>query len=169
MRRSQLPHQQAQAKLDFKRCCQTLEILKHAWWSADIIATLAHKVLGEIEKASDPPALRRNSQHPMSDGARGHSYPSQVQPTRDAANTNTQPGPSGAAASSLLDLSPAGGGIPTNETTNFDPTELELQPTFEDIDKIFGAYLDPHFPVNYDDLLSIDNIEEFGWNGNSWS
>jgi hypothetical protein len=63
MRRIQLPHQQAQAKLDFKRCCKTLDSLKHTWWSADIMTALAHKVLGEVEKTSDP---RANPPKPIS-------------------------------------------------------------------------------------------------------
>ena len=168
MRRSQLPHQQEQANLDFKRCCKTLETFKRAWWSADIMATLAHKVLGEIEKASDPATLPRNTENLTSNGTRGQSgrtRPDQMHPTRSGAITEAQPA-TNVTASSLPDLTPAGGEATANETTNFESVELEVQPNLENIDNIFGAYLNPHFPVNYDDLLDMG---EFGWDGNSWS
>lgn len=154
MRRNQLPHQQAQAKLDFQRCCKTLETLKHTWWSADIMAALAHKVLGEVEKTSDHPPK------PTSSNARS-SFVSPHSLLQDHPSQEGVHAPLASSGQRHGDIQSAG--------TNVIPGQSELHTTFENIDNIFGAYLDPHFPLNYDDLLSLDMSGDFDWSNDNWS
>jgi hypothetical protein len=162
MRRSQLPHQQAQAKLDFQRCCKTLESLKDTWWSADIMTVLAHKVLGEVEKTSDPRAKQAKaiSRHSEAD----FTHNTLQTPHSLFHKTATQGGadtPSTSAGHQNRDIQSA--------NTNPMPGPSELPTNFENIDTIFGAYLDPHFPLNYDDLLSLDTSGGYDWNNNNWT
>ncbi|KAF2207783.1 hypothetical protein CERZMDRAFT_114966 [Cercospora zeae-maydis SCOH1-5] len=53
LRQSQLQHQQEDARQDFKSCCQILQKLRRTWSAADVIATIAKKVLDQLEKAPD--------------------------------------------------------------------------------------------------------------------
>ncbi|CAG8956785.1 hypothetical protein HYFRA_00011174 [Hymenoscyphus fraxineus] len=40
-------------------------------------------------------------------------------------------------------------------------SSVDLSDPLENIDHIFGSYLDPNFPLNYEDIFKIDNMEQF--------
>lgn len=51
---------------------------------------------------------------------------------------------------------------PTNFDVQDDSSVGLSDDPLDNIDQIFGNYLDPNFPLNYEDLFKIDNMEQFG-------
>ncbi|KAF4627793.1 hypothetical protein G7Y89_g10360 [Cudoniella acicularis] len=176
MRQSRLNHQQEQAKIEFRACCETLEVLKQTWWSAEIMAGLAHRVLIEVDKISNPLDLHVNSRRQSLGNIHAENGPpSPRSPTNDTRrdgnilNINNNPnatlahsdGQSSHAQSAQIQANFQQPTMPDQ----FETSQFDIQTRFDDIDNIFGAYLDPNFPINYDDFLGTDNLQ-FGWNGN---
>jgi hypothetical protein len=179
MRQSQLVHQQQKAKLDFQSCFRILQSLRGKWWSADVTATLASKVLGELEKVS---SLSEFRVHPNPRGIPASIQPA-IQPVSAAEDTRwdqpTQRGlgigqgiqnmdhslhearlPSHSAQSAEQTEQPQ----PPNSLGFYDSDQNGISASFEGIDDIFGAYMDPYFPVNFDEILG-ENSDPTHYNG----
>ncbi|KAH8684215.1 hypothetical protein BGZ60DRAFT_366071 [Tricladium varicosporioides] len=167
MRQSRLPHQQNQARNEFKQCCRALGALKSTWWSAEIMAGLSQRVLQEVNKVRDPSNLRIRPHGQSFGNTRNEKYPS----TLDSSQISE------GSATSHIHPVPLNPNLPTgtsNHQTGFQTSEtnqplLEVeffdvtQTCFDDMDNIFGDYLDPNFPVNYEDVMGFGSTE-FEWN-----
>ncbi|PIA99184.1 hypothetical protein CB0940_03341 [Cercospora beticola] len=153
LRQSQLQHQQEDARQDFKVCCQILQKLRRTWSAADVIATIAKKVLDQLEKASDLSVFRiaagseegRNSPHVCTASFwKPHTlvdHPAADDPNADGAGAEV-------AAPNAQQQS----------------TEADWHGLFEGMDDVFGTYLDPNYPVNLDDFSFVDDLSPLDWN-----
>ncbi|KAH6679016.1 hypothetical protein B0J14DRAFT_289234 [Halenospora varia] len=167
MRQSRLPHQQKQARNEFEQCCGALAALKSTWWSAEIMAGLSQRVLQEVNKVRDPSNLRIRSRRQSFGNARNEKYPLATGPPQVAQNS----------ATSHLHpalLNPNSNAETSDHQTGYQPSEANqpsldveffdvAQTCFDDIDNIFGDYLDPNFPVNYEDFMGLSSTE-LEWN-----
>ena len=152
LRQSQLQHQQEDARQDFKACCQILQKLRRTWSSADVIATIARKVLDQLEKAPDLAVFRvargseegRNSPHICTASFwKPHTlvdHPTADNATAEADGTETA--------------------APDEQQQ---PAEADWTGLFEGMDDIFGTYLDPNYPVNLDDFSFVDDLSPLDW------
>ncbi|KAM3423838.1 hypothetical protein BST61_g1236 [Cercospora zeina] len=147
LRQSRLQHQQEDARHDFKACCQILQKLRRTWSAADVIATIAKKVLDQLEKAPDLAVFRiaggsdggRNSPHVCTASFwKPHTmvdHPAADNPNADADGADVA--------------------APDVQQQSTEPDWHEL---FEGMDDIFGTYLDPNYPVNLDDFSFVDDL-----------
>lgn len=159
LRQSQLQHQQDDARRDFRSCTEILQQLRMIWSSADVMATLAQKVLEELDRAPDLAQFRiprqsRSSDHNNSNTSTvNEGTISSVEEHQDAtsqaflASTNGQ---------DHLKLHPADAiPPPVQQTTSTAGAAL-----FDGMDDVFGTYLDPNYPV---DLSFVDDLPSFDW------
>jgi hypothetical protein len=58
LRQAQMTHQQMDARRDFRSAVSILQHLRRTWSSADVMTTLAKKVLDELEKSDDMASFR---------------------------------------------------------------------------------------------------------------
>ncbi|RDL29968.1 uncharacterized protein BP5553_10595 [Venustampulla echinocandica] len=170
LRQSRLPHLKRQAEQEFERCYWALEGLRHTWWSADIMATLARTVLREIHKSSNM-SNRGSRSHPSLNAAGTRLEPSLPSPSSPAQMSQNRPGGHGHTEGQIRSpfeprnqAANVNDGQQTNELDLLRQGGFGVQDPFDDIDHIFGTYLDPNFPVNYDDFLKIDDLGQFGLN-----
>lgn len=157
LRQSQLQHQQEDARQDFKSCCQILQKLRRTWSSADVIATIARKVLDQLEKAPDLAVFRvtrgsEEGRHSPHICAASFWKPHTLvdHPTADNATAESEGNES---AAPDVEQQPA--------------TEADWLGMFEGIDDIFGTYLDPNYPVNLDDISFVDDLSPLDWSAPS--
>lgn len=156
LRQSQMYHQQADARTDFRRCTELLQSLRRTWSSADTITALALKVQEGIDKAPSLASFRI--------------------PRNVAAATKDQPCPPdiNGRRSGILDTVPdervaLRDGADTSETlpgdvAHGDVLQQEGHDLFDGMDDIFGTYLDPNYPMNLDDVSAIEDLPPFDWN-----
>lgn len=188
LRQSQLLHQQESAMRDFRACCETLRVMRRWWWSADVMAALACRVLDEVDKVAGPPNYRaclnnrgsagdydgdgseaaqdflrtsspdaqlRKEQSLSTQTSLGHSLPTAINGARSRSYHAAFPATSSAESC----------GDTSNKRIHMpDHTSGVLNANFDGIDDIFGAYLDPNFPVNFDDFVFADHGAYGGWN-----
>ena len=152
LRQAQLMHQQEDAREDFATCCEVLQKLRRTWSAADVIATIARKVLEELNKATDLSSFRVNrfSGGPSSPGICTASLtkPHTIIDTRSEAGT---------AEGSVNGHNPAG-------SVNNDAQTPDWNGLFEGMDDIFGTFMDPNYPVNLDDFSFIEDPSPVDWN-----
>ncbi|KAK4633531.1 hypothetical protein CLAFUR0_02570 [Fulvia fulva] len=154
LRQAQLNHQQEDAREDFRTCCKVLQTLRRTWSSADVIATIAKKVLDEVNKVSDLSSFRVSR---LSDRARNSpgictaslARPDTIIDQREDQDTEAE-GTDLADTAAVHDLN----GV----STQYNP---EL---FEGMDDLFGTYMDPNYPVNLDDFSFVDDLSPLDWN-----
>lgn len=154
LRQAQLNHQQENAREDFRTCCKVLQNLRRTWSSADVIATIAKKVLDEVNRVSDLSSFRvsrvsgRTRDSPgicTASLVRPHTIIDQREDQDPEADGSTN---EGATADHDVD----------GMSTQYNP---EL---FEGMDDLFGTYMDPNYPVNLDDFSFVDDLSPLDWN-----
>lgn len=190
LRQSKLSHQQESAERDFRACCKTLRTMGRWWWSADVMAALASRVLDEVDKAARTADIRISSRTRSSTS--GHecvekevaSGSSQTwspdtqlrQEQSFCAQSSTAHSPpaifdaqNGAYHTAISSTSPADfrGNAANKQGHVPDQMQAGLTANFDGIDDIFGAYLDPNFPVNFDDLVFAECGTYGSWNNES--
>ena len=160
LRQSQLEHQQADARQDFRVCCRILQNLRRTWCSADVMATLAKKVLDELDRAQDLSTfrIRRNPKHalvpdravipPPTACHYGVGAVERLPATKEKlAEADTPQHSDAIAGASAKDPQTVQGGV------NW----------FDNMDDVFGTFMDPNYPLNLEDMF-IDDLTPFDWN-----
>ncbi|KAJ3513365.1 hypothetical protein NM208_g15196 [Fusarium decemcellulare] len=159
LRYSRLSTDQEQAKHDFNAACQVLQVLRQKWESADVMATLSHRISAELNKVPSLGLLRVSKQDGNGVGRQsveGHDLvmagqrqeQQQQQPvygvfsTLDHSQRHTN--------TSSLQLEPATeeGGINTLSYT----WDIETSQIFDGMDDMAWMYLDLLPTVRDDDL-----------------
>lgn len=157
LRQDKLAHRKAGARKDFETCAKYLQALRRTWANADLTATLARKVLAELEK--NPRLL---SQPPQTD--RQFTFTINCMETGEPHEVPVVQGPQtleGATpqVDSVVNSNPhTGGGFGNAEAyqdVNWD--------WFTGMDDIFGTYLDPNNPISHDDLSFLDDFTMDEW------
>ena len=160
LRQSQFEHQQADARNDFRTACKVLQSLRRTWSSADVMATLAKKVLDQLDRAPDLASfrIRRNLRNiPKGDV--------DFIPLPTACHHGI-----GAALPTAADAVNAEDAIQTADTVApmVNTAEQQMLPDginlFDNMDDVFGTFMDPNYPLNLDDMSFIDEISPFDWN-----
>ncbi|KAG9233582.1 hypothetical protein BJ875DRAFT_485026 [Amylocarpus encephaloides] len=165
MRHNRFPHMLKPAKEEFKACYTCLLDLRSTWWSAEIMATLARAVLNGLGKFG-------NINIPLVP-SRKLSSDKSPSPTQDAGSqaavsnhaSNVVEGPFAADSEGVIvptDSNQIARVQASGEVTN----NTDLFDQFNDIDQIFGTYLDPSFPFNYD---LLGTMAPFNDDGASWN
>ena len=156
LRQSQFEHQQADARKDFRTCCRILQNFRRTWSSADVMATLAKKVLDEIDRAPDLASFRIRRQK------QSHSEETIV-------DQHVIPPPSACQFTSRgQDLTAPEGDQQSPDAVDGPDTEQhpvhEGVNLFDNMDDVFGTFMDPNYPLNLDDLLFVEDLTPFDWN-----
>ncbi|KAH8597382.1 fungal-specific transcription factor domain-containing protein [Bisporella sp. PMI_857] len=173
MRQSRLGHQQRQARADFQACFKILQDLSSTWWSAEIMATLAERVLVEVNKV---PGLAGFSVHLIQRGQTSNTPPGpssgqavdlQPQSLHDRQNSNNSAlGQNDQGIHHIMseDQQPQENLGGRNDPAALQPTEqgnlgfYDLNTmAFDGMDDIFGAYMDPNFPINFEDVVTLQS------------
>ncbi|EME47128.1 hypothetical protein DOTSEDRAFT_165938 [Dothistroma septosporum NZE10] len=154
LRQAQLSHQQEDAREDFRTCCKILQTLRRTWSSADVIATIAKKVLDEVNRISDlssfrvsriPDRIRDSPGICTASLSRPHTLIDQHDDHDTAAEGSTH---------ADVATIPEANGV----STQYNPV------LFEGMDDLFGTYMDPNYPVNLDDFSFVDDLSPLDWN-----
>lgn len=168
LRQSQLEHQQADARQDFRTCCRILQNLRKTWCSADVMAGLAKKVLEEMDRAPDLASFRIRR---VRVGGGGVVYPPAGELVPPVSACTHGPGDlktpevEGAGLGVVgvatghtdgADSGHVGGGDGTNGADG-----LNL---FDNMDDVFGTFMDPNYPLNLDDMSFVDDLTPWDWN-----
>ena len=163
LRQSQFEHQQADARQDFRTACRILQNLRRTWCSADVMATLAKKVLEKLDRAQDLASfrIRRNQAH-------NHKHEDDLIPPPTACNHG--PGAmqtlSATTTEETLNLEDA---AQRTDAVAIAPPVTDQQPVsdgfnlFDNMDDVFGTFMDPNYPLNWEDFSFVDNISPFDW------
>ena len=161
LRQSQFEHQQADARQDFRTACAILQNLRRTWSSADVMAQLAKKVLEQLDKSQDLASFRipRNRMY-------HHKEEDDLIPPPTACNH-------GAGAMQTMPDTEANVNLDdTNQQTDAIaavPAVNDQQPMgdgfdlFDNMDDVFGTFMDPNYPLNLDDFSWIDNLSPLDW------
>lgn len=159
LRQAQLEHQQADAREEFRTCCRILQNLRRTWCSADVMATLAKKVLDEIDRAPSLASFRipRSNKY-----ARPSDIDSQ-QPEQGIAH------PSACTFGAFPVEHPGQNSeTPNGQQQNTSPTMVQQQQPvmnginlFNNMDDVFGTFMDPNYPMNLDDVPF--NLTPWDW------
>ena len=160
LRQSQLEHQQADARNDFRTCCRILQNLRRTWSSADVMATLAKKVLDELERAPDLASFRiRRIRHGsdvdrlVADAAQEPIPP----PTACAFETKPQ-------VATPDETNRTGAELVGETHVGQQPVQSNVD-LFDNMDDVFDTFMDPNYPLNLDDMSFMDDLTPFDWNG----
>lgn len=160
LRQSQFEHQQADARNDFRTACKVLQSLRRTWSSADVMATLAKKVLDQLDRAPDLASFRiRRNQRNVPKGevdfippptACHHGIGAAALPTdQDALN-----------AEDVVQTADTVAPMVNTAEQQMLPDGINL---FDNMDDVFGTFMDPNYPLNLDDMSFIDEISPFDW------
>lgn len=167
LRQSQLEHQQADARQDFRICCKILQNLRRTWCSADVIATLAKRVLDEIDRAPDLASFRiRRIRRPGQGKELAQNPENDIIPPPTACKHGvavTQqltPGYQAVAGHGMHQqeglFDAAGPLADQNQQNGFN--------LLDNMDDVFGTFMDPNYPLNLDDMSFVDDLTPFDWN-----
>lgn len=160
LRQSQFEHQQADARQDFRTACKILQSLRRTWCSADVMATLAKKVLGELDRAQDVTSfrIRRKDKH-------NHKHEDDLIPQPTACYHGG--GPVQTLAAQDYGMDDTDGEVDAVATLG-SAVEQQAMPNgfdlFNNMDDVFGTFMDPNYPLNLDDMSFIDDFSPFDWN-----
>ena len=161
LRQSQFEHQQADARNDFRVACKVLQELRKTWSSADVMATLAKKVFDQLERAPDLAAFRiRRVRKDVPKGEVDFIPPP----------TACHHGIGAAALPVDGDVVTAEDVVQTADTVApmVNTAEQQMLPDgvnlFDNMDDVFGTFMDPNYPLNLDDMSWMDDISPFDWN-----
>lgn len=163
LRQSQLEHQQADARQDFRTCCKILQNLRRTWCSADVMATLAKKVLDQLDRAPSLATFRIP-----------RSYGSRIGQSLDAPEHDLIPPPTACnhdimSAQTVTETEKAGepdqsaGDVDRLEAVDQRPSQDGIN-LFDNMDDVFGTFMDPNYPLNLDDMSFVDDLTPFDWN-----
>lgn len=159
LRQSQFEHQQADARHDFRTACKILQGLRRTWCSADVMATLAKKVLDQLDRAPDLSSFRvRRNAHKKED----ELIPPPTACNHGVGGAQGLPGAEeainpGMANEAVDAMGPMVSGV--DQTAIPDGVNL-----FDNMDDVFGTFMDPNYPLNLDDMSFIDDLTPFDWN-----
>ncbi|KAK5163635.1 uncharacterized protein LTR77_010584 [Saxophila tyrrhenica] len=160
LRQAQLSHQQTDAHRDFRTCVSILQSLRRTWSSADVMTTLAKKVLDELDRATDLGTFRIRRRKPGDKDEKDlippptacHHGVGAVQ-TLVGSNGDTPQQREGVANAAMGAAGEAAG---MGQQDGWD--------LFDNMDDVFGTFLDPNYPMNLDDLSFVDDLTPFDWN-----
>lgn len=163
LRQSQLEHQQADARQDFRTCCRILQNLRRTWCSADVMAGLAKKVLEEMDRAPDLASFRIRR---VKGGPGGVVYPPAGELIPPPTVCDHRPGD---VKSPQLDT-PGVGGAPATQNgamgmeNGGEGGTADGLNIFDNMDDVFGTFMDPNYPLNLDDVSFVDDLTPWDWN-----
>ena len=160
LRQAQMMHQQIDARRDFRSCVCILQNLRRTWSTADLMTTLGKKVLDELESAPDLASfrIRRAKYLPQDDkdlippptachhGVGAHT---RLADGEESVEVQESEGMNGVAVAP--DVQQA---VPMQDGINL----------FDNMDDVFGTFMDPNYPLNLDDLSFVDDLTPFDWN-----
>ncbi|CAK3877771.1 transcription factor fungal specific like [Lecanosticta acicola] len=152
LRQARLMHQQEDARQDFGIGCEVLQKLRRTWSSADVIATIARKVLAELNKATDLSTFRVNR------FSGGPSSPGICTASLTKPHTIIDTGSEDEAAEGSVNGDHAGASV------QLDAPTPDWSGLFEGMDDIFGTFMDPNYPVNLDDFSFVEDPSPVDWN-----
>nr|POF17582.1 cutinase transcription factor 1 alpha [Quercus suber] len=164
LRQSQITHQQQDAHVNFRAATQILAALRPTWSSADSMATLARKVLDEIDRAPDLRVFRiprdLSSRAAAAAAAAGEDDQAIGPPTACPGITD-------------ISTSNAEGEVAPEEPVSTLPSKQAIASfdglqLFDGMDDVFGTYLDPNYPVNLEDFTFVDDEQHGGGAGFTW-
>ena len=157
LRQSQLEHQQADARQDFRTCCRILQNLRRTWCSADVMATLAKKVLDELDRVKDLSSFRvRRSPHKQVEEAGQPLIPPPSACHYDVTHLPEE----NASEQDMIQQSDAPlTGVGADQQLVQEGLDL-----FDNLDDVFGTFMDPNYPLNLDDMSFMDDLTPFDWN-----
>lgn len=165
LRQAQMTHQQVDARRDFRSCVSVLQKLRKTWSSADLMTTLGKKVLNELESAEDLASFRiRRAKHLPKDDKDLIPPPTAC---IHGVGAHTGDGGEHGLVEEQRQI--------TNGESN-DVNAMQQFPTvappaqdgginlFDNMDDVFGTFMDPNYPLNLDDLSFVDDLTPFDWN-----
>lgn len=162
LRQSQLEHQQADARQDFRTCCRILHNLRRTWCSADVMAGLAKKVLEEMDRAPDLASFRIRR---LKGGSSGVVYPPHGELVPPVSACTHGPGdlkaPEVEVQAGTGEVEGEGNGSGGVESGANGADGLNL---FDNMDDVFGTFMDPNYPLNLDDMSFVDDLTPWDWN-----
>jgi len=161
LRQSQMMHQQIDARRDFRTCVCVLQNLRRTWSSADVMTTLAKKVLDELERAPDLASFRiRRNKHSETDEK--DLIPPPTACHHGVGAVHTLVGSNGETPGQQSEVADAVAEV-TAETL---PAVQQYggMDLFDNMDDVFGTFMDPNYPMNLDDLSFVDDLTPFDWN-----
>ncbi|KAF7155027.1 hypothetical protein CNMCM5623_005235 [Aspergillus felis] len=141
------------AKASLQACCSLLESMGIYWYSAEAMARLGRRALREIDVAK--PGLQRSQEQ----GVRQLMDPGSIPSVSDAVTTAStaqlaaddySPGVSGCVPAPVAPLEG-----PTDSPTELHRVEENRQSALEDIDVLFGDFLDLSLPTNFWDPVFL--------------
>lgn len=165
LRQSQLEHQQADARQDFRTCCKILQNLRHKWCSADVMAMLAKKVLAQLDSAPNLASFRIPRSYKRAHGEPVDNPEQDIIPPPTACNFDV-------GASRQLEgpkESSNGGDVAQQPELEQGSSEANQPPAqnginlFDNMDDVFGTFMDPNYPLNLDDMSFVDDLTPFDW------
>ena len=160
LRQAQFEHQQADGRNDFRTACKILQSLRRTWSSADVMATLAKKVLDQLDRAPDLASFRiRKNLRNIPKGEVDFIPP----PSACNQHLGAMPSRLPAESGETTDQVTADGALPV-ATTNQQQLFPEGVNLFDNMDDVFGTFMDPNYPLNLDDMSFMDEISPFDWN-----
>ncbi|KAK3698386.1 hypothetical protein LTR37_016956 [Vermiconidia calcicola] len=159
LRQSQMEHQQADARQDFRACVKILQNLRRTWSSADVMTTLAKKVLDELDRAHDLASfrIRRTERSGQKDDMDLLPPPTACHHGVGAAQT--LPDEHGTTTADARNDAALGAAAVAYQTPMQDGVNL-----FDNMDDVFGTFMDPNYPLNLDDISFVDELTPFDWN-----
>nr|POF11509.1 cutinase transcription factor 1 alpha [Quercus suber] len=161
LRQSQITHQQQDAHTNFGAATEILTAICPIWSSADSMATLARRVLDEIDRAPDIRIFRiPRDHHSRAAMTAAGNYQAIGPPTACTGITDI---PTSSPKEGVAPAEPVST-VPSKQAiANLDGLEL-----FDGMDDVFGTYLDPNYPVNLDDFSFMDDAQHGGGAGFTW-
>ena len=157
LRQSQFEHQQADARQDFRTACRILQNLRRTWCSADVMATLAKKVLDQLDRAQDLSSFRIKRNHKMDD----------LIPPPTACHHGVGAAPILVTEGEDLSVEDVNQQVDTVAAVGSSVDQQAIPDgfnLFDNMDDVFGTFMDPNYPLNLDDMSFMDDISPFDWN-----
>lgn len=182
LRYSRLTTDQEQAQEDFSAACEILQVLRQKWESADVMASLAHRISVELNKVPSLDLLRVNRDNGLSAG-QGEAGRSRVVSAQQQERQQQQPvtrqnqrsgvgglvTPDNSQLQNITSPSQAGTAV-TGPSMEMDGENNELPYTwdsetyriFDGMDDMAWMYLDAENPVSFDLLPPVRDYSNSG-------
>ena len=162
LRQSQVEHQQTDALQDFGVCCRVLQRIRRIWSSADVMATLAKKVLDELERAPDLSVFRVSRTQRQGLEAVEVAVADAMIPPPTACNSDVANASSALLANDHVEQQGFQGDPQTADVQLPDSQgALDAFNLLDNVDDVFGTFMDPNH-ANFDPSTFLEDLA-IGW------
>jgi hypothetical protein len=144
------------AKASLEACCSLLEGIGIYWYTAEAMARLGRRALREIDVAK--PGLQRSQGQGVRQLMDSESIPSASNALTTASTTQRAADSPGVSGYVPADVAPREG--PTDSSAELQRDEENREGALEDIDMLFGDFLDLSLPTNFWDPVFLADEDE---------